>query len=68
MDGILEICMVIGGLLIILGVGGAACNLVCRLPILERMLSCWFKSLPMGRDKGVYSKGPYPFSFSRDKE
>lgn len=51
MDGILEICMVIGRQLIILGVGGAVGDLVCRLPILERILDRWFMSLPMGRDE-----------------
>lgn len=51
MDGILELCTIIGGLLIVLGIGGAACDLVCRLPILKRMLDRWFGSLPMGRDE-----------------
>lgn len=51
MDGILEICIVIGGLFIILGVGGVVGDLVCRLPILKRMLDRWFLSLPMGRNE-----------------
>lgn len=49
MAGILDLLIVMGGLLLILGIGGAVSDLVCRIPIVKRALACFYKTLPMGR-------------------
>lgn len=51
MAGMLDLLIVIGGLLLILGIGGAVSDLVCRIPIVKRALTRFYKTLPMGREE-----------------
>lgn len=49
MAGILDLLIVMGGLLLALGIGGAVSGLVCRIPIVKRTLDRFYKTLPIGR-------------------
>lgn len=53
MAGILDLLIVMGGLLFILGIGGAVGDLVCRIQIVKRGLARFYKSLPMGREEVI---------------
>lgn len=51
MAGILDLLIVVGGLLLILGIGGGISELVCRIPSVSRRLNRFYKSIPMGREE-----------------
>lgn len=51
MSGILDLLIVMGGLLLVLGIGGVASGLVCRILTVKRALARFYKTLPIGREE-----------------
>lgn len=51
MDDMLSLLVAVGGLLLILGIGGALWNFICRIPVLEHILNQRYTSLPLGREE-----------------